>query len=153
MEKNRLAKKNKGERPQEVTTEKLDFLLDTVDTEVANLAETMVTQGPIKHETSSDEGSATGLNHETTLADHLELDMAMFADSDELPFDIEPLDEKTEAALGAFMDAENEVEAILTPPEVETDIGNAADSATLRSLSTQLAQCEVLFWIRELFIF
>jgi hypothetical protein len=140
MEKNRPAKKNKGGRPQGTTTEKLDFLLDTVDTEVANLAETMVTQGPIVHEaTSSDEDPAIGLNHETTVADHLDLDMAMFGDSDESLFDMESLEVKTEAALGALMDAESEVEAMLTPPEMETETENAAVAATDQEAKEQPA--------------
>ena len=128
MENNSSDKKNKTRRPQEVATQKLDFLLDTIDTEVAKLAETVVTQGPIVYESlSNDEGSAMGFNDETTAEAYQELDMDLFEGSDEPQSGIESEDEETEAAFDALGDAEHEVEAMLTPEAVTTtDAQNAA---------------------------
>ena len=138
MENNSSDKKNKTRRPQGVATQRLDFLLDTIDTEVANLAETVVTQGPILYETTSnDEGSAMGFNHETTANDYLNLDKALFGDSDEPQSGIESVAKETEAALDALRDSEDEVKGMLTPDGVATDATNAAVAAPGQNVEDQ----------------
>lgn len=138
MENNSSDKKNKTRRPQEVATQKLDFLLDTIDTEVANLAETVVTQGPILYETApNDEGSAMGFNHETTARDYHDLDMALFAGSDEPQSGNESVAKETEAALDALRDAEDEVKGMLTPDGLATDAKNGAVAAPGQDVEDQ----------------
>ncbi len=138
MKNNSSNKKNKNRRPQDVATRKLDFLLDTIDTEVANLAETVVTQGPILYETASnDEGSAMGFNHETTAKDYLDLDMALFADSDEPQSGIESVAKETAAALDALRDAEDDVKGMLTLDGVAADAKNAAIAAPGQDVEDQ----------------
>jgi len=140
MENNSSDKKNKNRRPQGVATQKLDFLLDTIDTEVANLAETVVTQGPIFYETASnDEGSAMGFNHETAARDYLDLDMALLADSDEPQSGNESAAKEAEAALDALRDAEDEVNGMLTPDGVATDAKYAAVTAPGQDVEDQTA--------------
>ena len=126
MESKSSGKKNKGTRTQGMVSNKLDFLLDTIDTEVANLAESVVTQGPILYETdSNDDPSAMGLSQETTVMDHRDLNVGLFENPGEPPSDLELMDKETEAALEALRDAEGEVEAILT---AEGLAGNTEDA-------------------------
>ena len=114
MKNNSVGKKDDDSRSQRRADKKLDFLLDTIDTEVADLAEAVETQGPILSEPSSDdEGSAMGLNHDTTAMEDLDLTMVMSGDSDEPPSDLGPVDDEMGATIDALKSADAEVEAIL----------------------------------------
>ncbi len=116
MKNNSIGKKEADSGSQKRVANKLDFLLDTIDTEVANLAEAVVTQGPILSETpADDEGSAMGLNHDTTAMEDLERTMVMSGDSDGPPSDLGPVDEEMEATIDALRSADAEVEAMLKP--------------------------------------
>jgi hypothetical protein len=122
MENSALGKKTEDREPQEKTSKKLDFLLDSIETEVADLAETVVTQGPIlNEETSDDEGSAAGLIHEATVMEDLDPDMDLFADSVEPPTEAESADRETTAAFDALSSAEGEVESMLASEKVVRD--------------------------------
>ncbi len=122
MENSALGKKTEDREPQENTSKKLDFLLDSIETEVADLAETVVTQGPIlNEETSDDEGSAAGSIREATAMDDLDLDMDLFGDSEEPSTDVESVDRETTAAFDALGSAEGEVESILEAEKVTGD--------------------------------
>jgi hypothetical protein len=132
---------------------KLDFLLDTIDTEVANLADTVVTEGPILYEAASnDQGSAIGFNHETTAMDIPDLDMGVSGDSDEPPSDLEPVDKETAAALDALRDAESEVEAMLTVAGMVTVTEDAAPGTSGQDVKEQPASKTLaeLFAAREI---
>jgi len=134
----------KNSSPKKEATRKLDFLLDTIDTEVANLADVVEVTGPILDDQTLDrEVSTISLNDGAMGMDSLELDMDLFGESDEPPPEDEPADNQAQAALDAMSDAEGEVEAMLakeastdagSPPatqtskeEVDEDIANALD--------------------------
>jgi hypothetical protein len=134
----------KNSNPIKEATKKLDFLLDTIDTEVANLADVVEVTGPILDDQTPDgEVSTISLNDGAMGMDSLELDMDLFGESDGPPPEDEPADNQAQAALDAMSDAEGEVEAMLakeeltdagSPPatetskgEVDEDIANALD--------------------------
>ena len=163
MKNNSVEKKDDDSGSQRKADKKLDFLLDTIDTEVANLAETVVTQGPILSETSSDdEGSAMGLNHDITAVEDLDLTMVMSGDSDEPPSGLGPVDEEMEVTLDALRSADAEVEAMLrpegearagedddvAPSEKNADDQNAAD-AMVELLATREVDASSLFKMTE----
>jgi hypothetical protein len=134
----------KNSSPKKEATKKLDFLLDTIDTEVADLADVVELAGPIlDDQTRGGEVSTISLDDGATGMDSLELDMDLFGESDGPPLEDEPADNQAQAALDAMSDAEGEVEAMLTgeasmdagsPPvketskvEVDEDIAKALD--------------------------
>jgi hypothetical protein len=134
----------KNSSPKKEATKKLDFLLDTIDTEVANLADVVEVGGPIlDDQTPSEEVPTISLDDGVIGTDSLELDMDLFKESDGPPPEDEPADNQAQAALDAMSDAEGEVEAMLaqeastdagSPPatetskkEVDEDIANALD--------------------------
>ena len=93
----------KGGESQETASKKLDFLLDSIDTEIADLAETVVTQGPILEEALANEERLTAeYSHEPST-------------------EVESVDMETAAAFDALNDAEDGVESILAAQEVERD--------------------------------
>ena len=109
--------------PKKAATKKLDFLLDTIDTEVADLADVVEVAGPIlDDQTPSEEVSAISLDDGAIGTDSLELDMNLFGEADGPPPEGEPADNQAQAALDAMSDAEGEVEAMLAQ-EVSTDAG------------------------------
>ena len=129
---NRSSEKGRAERkPQKVSAKKLDFLLDTIDTEIADLADVVETEGPILADvTSNGEVSAVGINEEKVSIGDLDLDTNLFDEPTEPPAKAKPAKVKPQAALDALNDAEGEVEVMLAEQSVAGDIGNPAATAT-----------------------
>jgi hypothetical protein len=114
----------KNSSPKKEATKKLDFLLDTIDTEVADLADVVELAGPIlDDQTPGGEVSTISLDDGAIGMDSLELDMDLFGDSDGPPPEDEPADNQAQAALDAMSDAEGEVEAMVAE-EASMDAGN-----------------------------
>ncbi|MGW8222498.1 MAG: hypothetical protein ACWGP1_10170 [Syntrophobacteria bacterium] len=142
----------KNSSPKREATKKLDFLLDTIDTEVADLADVVEVAGPIlADKTSGGEVSTISLDDEAVGMDSLELDMDLFGESDEPPPEDEPADNQAQAALDAMSDAEGEVEAMLSmeaspgsgsPPAAETN-EEKVDADIAKALDELLATREV----------
>lgn len=131
MGKNSSSKKLKESDTHKTATKKLDFLLDTIDTEVANLADVVEVQGPILNdEIPGGEGSAISLNDGTIATDSLELDIDLSEESDGSPTEMESADNQAQAALDAMSDAEGEVEAMLAEEAVPTDTRASAEEVT-----------------------
>ena len=143
---------SKNSSPKKEATKKLDFLLDTIDTEVANLADVVEVAGPILDDQTLDEAMPTiSLDDGATGMDSLELDMDLFGESDGPPPEGEPADNQAQAALDAMSDAEGEVEAMLaqeasmdagSPPATETS-KEAVDEDISKALDELLATREV----------
>jgi hypothetical protein len=90
----------KNSSPKKEATKKLDFLLDTIDTEVANLADVVEVDGPILNEQSlGGEVSTVSLSDGTTGMDSLELDMDLFGESDGPSPEEEPAANQAQAAM------------------------------------------------------
>lgn len=131
MGKNSSSKNLEESDTHKTATKKLDFLLDTIDTEVANLADVVEVQGPIlDDETPGGEGSAINLNDGTIVTDSLELDIDLFEESAGSPTEMESADNQAQAALDAMSDAEGEVEAMLAEEAVPTDTRASAEDVT-----------------------
>jgi hypothetical protein len=81
----------KNSSPKKGATKKLDFLLDTIDTEVANLADVVEVAGPILDDQTPDEEVSTiSLDDGAIGMDSLELDLDLFGESDGPPPEGEP---------------------------------------------------------------
>ena len=120
----------KNSSPKKEATKKLDFLLDTIDTEVANLADVVEVTGPILDDQTPDREVPTiSLNDGVMGMDSLELDMDLFGESEGPPPEDEPVDNQAQAALDAMSDAEGEVEAMLAQ-EASTDAGSPPATET-----------------------
>jgi len=142
----------KNSSPKKESTKKLDFLLDTIDTEVADLADVVEVAGPILDDkTPGGEESTISLNDEAVGMDGLELELDLFGESDEPPPEDEPVDYQAQAALDAMSDAEGEVEAMLSmeaspgagsPPAAETST-EEVDADIAKALDELLATREV----------
>ena len=142
----------KNSSPKKEATKKLDFLLDTIDTEVADLADVVEVAGPILDDkTPGGEESTISLNDEAVGMDGLELELDLFGESDEPPPEDEPVDYQAQAALDAMSDAEGEVEAMLAQ-EASMDAGSppakgtsneAVDEDISKALEELLATREV----------
>ena len=142
----------KNSSPEKEATKKLDFLLDTIDTEVANLADVVEVAGPIlDDQTPGGEVSTVSLNDGAMGVDSLELDIDLFGESDGPPPVDEPADNQAQAALDAMSDAEGEVEAMLaqgtstdagSPPATETS-KEVVDEDISKALDELLATREV----------
>ena len=90
----------KNSSPKKEATKKLDFFLDTIDTEVANLADVVEVTGPILDDQTPDaEVSTISLNDGAMGMDSLELDMDLFGESDGPPPEDEPADNQAQAAI------------------------------------------------------
>jgi hypothetical protein len=112
------SKNLKDNKAQQVATKKLDFLLDTIDTEVANLADVVNVEGPIlADKTPRGGGGAVSLSDGGVGLDSLELDMDFFKEAEKAPAEEKPMEHGAQAALDAMSDAEGEVEAILSMEE------------------------------------
>jgi hypothetical protein len=138
-------KEIKDGKTKKVASKKLDFLLDTIDTEVANLADVVNLEGPILDEKKSNgAGGAISLSDGGRGMDSLELDMDFFNEPKQPPAPEKSADEGAKAALDAMSDAEGEVEAMLSgkrasgkpavasvemtdKEEVDTDLAKALD--------------------------
>lgn len=129
MAKTASSKDLKVSKTQKVATKKLDFLLDTIDTEVANLADVVNVEGPILDDkTSKGDGGAVSLSDGGVGLDSLELDMDFFKEPEKPPAEEESAGNGAQAALDAMSDAEGEVEAILSMEEISGE--PAVDSGT-----------------------
>ncbi len=118
MAKTSPSKELKDSKTQKVVSKKLDFLLDTIDTEVANLADVVDLEGPILDEKKSKgDGGAISLSDGGVGLDSLELDMDFLREPEKPPAEEESLDKGAQAALDAMSDAEGEVEAMLSREE------------------------------------
>jgi hypothetical protein len=90
----------KNSSPKKEATKKLDFLLDTIDTEVANLADVVEVTGPIlDDQTPSEEVPTISLDDGVIGTDSLELDMDLFGESDGPQPEDEPADNQAQAAI------------------------------------------------------
>jgi hypothetical protein len=132
----------KGNKAQQVATKKLDFLLDTIDTEVANLADVVNVEGPILDDrTSRGGGGAVSLSDGGVGLDSLELDMDFFKEAEKPSAEEKPVDHGAQAALDAMSDAEGEVEAILSMEETAgSHEGAAAPEINRDEVDTDLAK-------------
>jgi hypothetical protein len=118
MAKTSPSKELKDSKTRKVVSKKLDFLLDTIDTEVANLADVVDLEGPILDEKKSKgDGGAISLSDGGLGMDSLELDMDFLKEPEKPPAEEESLDKGARAALDAMSDAEGEVEAMLSREE------------------------------------
>ncbi|MCG6917132.1 MAG: hypothetical protein LJE89_06250, partial [Deltaproteobacteria bacterium] len=109
------SKEIKDGKTKKVASKKLDFLLDTIDTEVANLADVVNLEGPIVDEKKSKgEGGAISLSDGGRGMDSLELDMDFFNESEKPPAEKKSANTGAKALLDAMSDAEGEVEAMLS---------------------------------------
>ena len=133
MAKGSTTKDPKVGKMQKTSTKKLDFLLDTIDTEVANLADVVDLEGPILDDkTSNEDGESISLDRGATGMDSLELDMDFFKESPGTPVEEEPADNQAQAALDAMSDAEGEVEAMLAKEETASETGAASANLTAK---------------------
>ena len=122
----------KNSSPKKEATKKLDFLLDTIDTEVANLADVVEVDGPILNDQSlGEEVSTISLDGGATGMDSLELDMDLFGESDGPSPADEPAGNQAQAALDAMSDAEDEVEAMLAK-EASIDAESSHATETIK---------------------
>jgi len=114
-----MGKGSSGKNPKEsksrkVTAKKLDFLLDTIDTEVADLADVVEVEGPIlDDESTNQETEAIGPNDTSIATDSLELDIDLFDEPTEVQAETKSVDNRAQAALDAMSEAEGEIEAML----------------------------------------
>ena len=122
MAKTASTKDLKDSKTQKVATKKLDFLLDTIDTEVANLADVVNVEGPILDDkTSKGDGGAVSLSDGGVGLDSLELDMDFLKETEKPPAEEKSVGKGAQAALEAMSDAEGEVEAILSMEDSSGD--------------------------------
>jgi len=153
MAKTASSKDLKVSKTQKVATKKLDFLLDTIDTEVANLADVVNVEGPILDDkTSKGDGGVVSLSDGGVGLDSLELDMDFFKEPEKPPAEEESVGKGAQAALDAMSDAEGEVEAILSMEDISgepvvdsgTEIdNNKVDPDLAKALNELLATREV----------
>ena len=153
MAKTASSKGLKDSKTQKVAAKKLDFLLDTIDTEVANLADVVNVEGPILDDkTSRGDGGAISLSDGGVGLDSLELDMDFFKETENPLAEEESEGSGAQAALDAMSDAEGEVEAILSMEETSEDSAVASaveldnkkvDAELAKALDELLATREV----------
>ena len=99
MSKSSSSRELKNSSSKKEATKKLDFLLDTIDTEVADLAEVVNVAGPIVADQTPAEGMPTiSLDDGVMETDSLELDMDLFGESEPPPPDDKPGDNQVQAA-------------------------------------------------------
>ena len=153
MAKTASSKDLKDSKTPKRATKKLEFLLDTIDTEVANLADVVNVEGPILDDkTSKGDGGAISLSDGGVGLDSLELDMDFFKEPENPPAEEESVVTGAQSALDAMSDAEGEVEAILSMEDTsgdpavasETEVDkNKVDSDLAKALDELLATREV----------
>lgn len=130
MGKSSSTDKTQGGNPKKPASKKLDFLLDTIDTEVANLADVVEVPGPILDDVTPNKGGAISLNDQEAPLDGLELDMDLFGESDKSPPEKELSKSEALTALDAMSDAEGEVEAMLAKEVEKSDRGGDTPPTT-----------------------
>jgi len=114
MRKGSSGKNSEESNGKKVSTKKLDFLLDSIETEVADLAEVVEVEGPIlDDETTNQETEAIGLNDPSIAMDSLELDVDLFDEPAEPQVETNSVDNQAHAALDAMSEAEGEIEAMM----------------------------------------
>jgi hypothetical protein len=114
MGKGPSGKNLKESNSKKVTAKKLDFLLDTIDTEVADLADAVeVPSSIINEETTKKETEAISLNDAAIAEDSLELELDLFEEQTEPMVETKSVDNRAQAALDAMSEAEDEIEAML----------------------------------------
>jgi hypothetical protein len=120
------SKEHKDGSIKKKASKKLDFLLDTIDTEIANLADVVNVEEPILGEKKAKgaEG-AISLSDGGKGMDSLELDMDFFKEPEKAPAGEKSADKGAQAAIDAMSDAEGEVEAMLSGEETS---GKPADA-------------------------
>ena len=131
MESNSSTERDKTGNPEEAASRKLDSLLDTVDNEVADLADVVETTEPIVAEVNPNQkAKAAGPHDQNEVVESFELDIDLFGDSDGEPGENQPGERQAQDALDAMNDAEGEIEAMLAKEEQASDAG-ADDAATV----------------------
>ena len=114
MGKGASPKNLKESNSKKVTAKKLDFLLDTIDTEVADLADVVeVPSSIVDEETAQKETEAISLNDAALAEDSLELELELFEEVTEPKAETKSVDNRAQAALDAMSEAEGEIEAML----------------------------------------
>ena len=152
MESNSSTDRNKTGKPEETASSKLDFLLDTVDNEVADLADVVDTTEPVVADvTPNEKTKAASVHDQKEAADSLELDIDLFGDSDDNPSEKEPEERQAQDALDAMNDAEGEVEAMLAKEEQASDDGaDVAATVSNNPVGQDIAkELDVLLSTRE----
>ena len=132
-----LTDKSKGGNPKKPAAKKLEFLLDTIDTEVANLADVVEVPGPILDDVTPEEREAISLNDQEASLKGLELDMDLFGESDEPSPEKELGKSQAQTALDAMSDAEGEVEAMLAKDVETSDRGGDTPPTTSEEAEDQ----------------
>lgn len=131
MAKTSSAQELKDSKTPQAATKKLDFLLDTIDSEVANLADVINLEDPISdNKTSRGERKAISLSDGGRGLDSLELDMDFLKETGEISAEEETVVNDTQSALEAMSDAEGEIEAMLSMEETteKAQIASAVES-------------------------
>lgn len=146
MGKSSSTDKTQGGNPKKPAPKKLEFLLDTIDNEVANLADVVEVPGPILDDVTPEKGGAISLNDQEAPLDGLEFDMDLFEESDEPPPEKELGKSQAQTALDAMSDAEGEVEAMLAK-EAET---SGAGGDTPPTTNEELVDPEITKALDEL---
>jgi len=142
MVSNSSAERNKSNKADETASKKLDFLLDTVDNEVADLANVVDTTKPTVDDVTSEEKTkAASLDDQEGAADSLELDIDLFGDLDGHSSGNEPEERQAQAALDAMSDTEGEIEAMLAEEEKASEGGDdAAATISKKAVDHDLAK-------------
>ena len=107
-------------------TNKLDFLLDTIDTEVANFADVVEVTGPIlDDQTPSEEMPTSSLNDGVIGTDSLELEMDLLGESDAPPPADKPPNNQAQAAT-SLNDGATGMDSL----ELEMDLFSESEAAS-----------------------
>ena len=122
--------KIQGGNPKKPASKKLEFLLDTIDNEVANLVDVVEVPGPILDDVTPNKGGTISLNDQGTPMEGLELDMELLGESDEPPPEKELGKSQAQTALDAMSDAEGEAEAMLAKETETSDRGGDTPPTT-----------------------
>lgn len=113
----------KNSSPQQKSAKKLDFLLDSIETEVAELADVVEVGGPILDDkTPGKKASTISLNEGASGMDSLELEMDMFGESEATPSEEKPTDKQAHAPPSA-----NEGASGMDSLELELDLFGESD--------------------------
>jgi hypothetical protein len=152
MGKGASPKNLKESNSKKVPAKKLDFLLDTIDTEVADLADVVEVPSSIVDEATAKKMTETmSLNDATAAEDSLELELDLFEEVAEPAVETKSADNRAQAALDAMSEAEDEIEAMLAevgsvPEDIEPTGGEAINDSEMglaQALEELLATREV----------
>ncbi len=151
MSKSSSSSKLKNSGSKKEATKKLDFLLDTIDTEVADLAEVVDVAGPIVADQTPAEGMPTiSLDEGAIETDSLELDIDLFGESEPPPPDDTPAENQTQAATSLNDGGMDSLELDMDlfgesddPPPEDEPVDNQAQAA-LDALSDAEGEVEAM---------